>query len=86
MLTYLQQQHPQVKIAIIWDGASYHLALEFQEYLEQVNLGTTEQQWLITCIRLAPHAPEQNPCLGCLVAGEEIFTRVLASLQKFQSS
>jgi hypothetical protein len=32
-----------------------------KEYLDKVNQGKREEQWLIGCIRLAPNAPKQNP-------------------------
>lgn len=72
---YLQQQHPEVKIAMIWDGASYHRSQEFQEYLEQVNQGKAEEEWLITCIRLAPHAPEQNPIEDVWLQGKKFLRK-----------
>jgi hypothetical protein len=30
-------------------------------FLEQVKEGLPQQDWKITCIRLAPNVPEQNP-------------------------
>lgn len=46
---------------LIWDGASYHRGKEFQEYLKSVNQNLSEDEWLVTCLRFAPNAPEQNP-------------------------
>lgn len=31
------------------------------EFLHQVNGGLAKEQWPVTCLQLAPHAPEQNP-------------------------
>jgi len=60
-LEYLLTQYPQSRIAVIWDGASYHRSQQVRDYLDSVNQGLDEQEWKITCIRFAPNAPEQNP-------------------------
>lgn len=36
-LQYLQQQCPNQRIAVIWDGASYHRSGEIKAYLESLN-------------------------------------------------
>jgi hypothetical protein len=63
----LINQYPQARLVLIWDGATYHYSQEFRDYLESVNLGKTEEEWLLKCIRLAPNAPEQNQARRCLV-------------------
>lgn len=60
-LHYLQASRPGQKILVIWDGASYHKSAEIKDYLQSVNQGLSEQEWQLTCILFAPHAPEQNP-------------------------
>lgn len=60
-LQYLQQQCPHQRIAVIWDGASYHRSKEIQAYLESFNQDKEPDLWQISCIRFAPNAPEQNP-------------------------
>ena len=60
-LKYLLSQCPESRIALIWDGASYHRSHEVRDYLESVNQGLDESNWKITCIRFAPNAPQQNP-------------------------
>ena len=45
---YLKAQFPQRRIAIIWDGASYHRSLAFRDYLDSVNQGCEPQEWKIT--------------------------------------
>ena len=62
-IKYLKQVNPKAKLVIIWDGATYHYSQEFRQYLEKVNQGKSEKDWLIKCIKLAPNAPEQNPIL-----------------------
>jgi putative transposase len=59
-LKYIQSQRPGQRIAVIWDGASYHKSEQVKEYLESINSGLEESQWQITCILFAPNAPEQN--------------------------
>jgi transposase len=59
---YLQSLVAQTtRLVIIWDGASYHRSVAVQSFLRQVNEGLPPEHWKITCIRLAPNAPEQNP-------------------------
>jgi transposase len=58
---YLRSICPSEKVVLIWDGASYHRGKEFQEYLKSVNQNLSEDEWLVTCLRFAPNAPEQNP-------------------------
>ncbi len=60
-LKYLLAQCPESRIALIWDGASYHRSKEMRAYLESVNQGLDECNWKISCIRFAPNAPKQNP-------------------------
>lgn len=58
---YLLAQCPKSRIALIWDGASYHRLAEFKAYLESVNQGLNENEWKVTCIQFAPNDPKQNP-------------------------
>ena len=60
-LKYLLGQYPDSRIALIWDGATYHRSQEVRAYLETVNRGFIESNWKITCIRFAPNDPKQNP-------------------------
>lgn len=58
---YLISQYPKSRIALIWDGASYHRSLEFKDYLDKINKDLKEDEWKVTCIRFAPNDPTQNP-------------------------
>ena len=58
---YLLAEYPQSRIALIWDGASYHRSEEVRTYLASVNQQLESLHWKITCIRFAPNAPAQNP-------------------------
>lgn len=60
-IKHLQKQRPGKRIAIFWDGASYHKSQEFKDYLKQVNGELSEDEWLVHCTTFAPNAPEQNP-------------------------
>ena len=72
---YLQAQYPQSRIALIWDGASYHRSQQrasphvVKNYLNSINQGLEPRKWKITCIRFAPqrgratsasHSPPQG--------------------------
>lgn len=60
-LSDLQAECPNCRIALIWDGASYHRSQALKDYLSSVNQGLDESQWKITCLRFAPNDPTQNP-------------------------
>ena len=47
----IQGQNPDVKLVLVWDGASYHRSQEFREFLNQVNQG---DDWQVHCLRFAP--------------------------------
>jgi len=50
-LKYLLDQCPESRIALIWDGASYHRSQAVRAYLESLNQGLDESNCQITCIR-----------------------------------
>lgn len=58
-MQYLQQ-YPQQRLALFWDGASYHRSQEVKTYLQAVNQNLTEDFWAITCTRFAPMPLQQN--------------------------
>jgi transposase len=60
-LNYLLSQNPNSRMALIWDGATYHRSQAVKAYLESVNRELDESAWKITCIRFAPNDPKQNP-------------------------
>ena len=63
------------KIMLIWDGASYHQGKEMQSYLKEINLDREEKDWRISCICLAPHAPDQNPVEDIWLKGKNFLRR-----------
>lgn len=60
-IKHLRRCYKGARIVVIWDGVKYHWSEGFREYLREVNGGKPEAEWEVTCIRLAPNAPEQNP-------------------------
>jgi transposase len=60
-LQMLLAEHPQSRIALIWNGASYHRSQSLKDYLASVNQGLAESEWKITCLRFAPNDPRRNP-------------------------
>lgn len=43
-IKYLQQKRPGKRLAIFWDGASYHNSQEFKEYLMIINQDISEDE------------------------------------------
>lgn len=74
-IKYLRKLYPDKKLMIIWDGATYHHSKEMQVYLGQVNQGLEEKDWKVTCIILAPNAPEQNPVEDVWLRGKNFLRR-----------
>jgi transposase len=75
-LQYLQSLYePDTRLLIVWDGASYHRSAKVREFLAQVNGGRPQQEWKITCIRLAPNAPEQNPVEDVWLQGKRFIRK-----------
>lgn len=60
-LREIKARHPQKKLLLIWDGASYHRGKEMQKFLTEQNEGKEPKDWWITCCLFAPYAPEENP-------------------------
>ena len=56
-----QTLYPAKKLVFLWDGASYHRGEEMQKFLAPENASLPAADWKVTCMRCAPHAPEQNP-------------------------
>ncbi len=69
----MQAQRPSQRIAIIWDGASYHRSQKVKDYLQSLNAEHEQQLWQLTCIRFAPNAPQQNPVEDLWLQATAIF-------------
>ena len=60
-LKELKALHPDQKILLFWDGASYHRGDEMKQFLADVNQEKDPEDWLIICHLFAPYAPDENP-------------------------
>ncbi|WP_157734746.1 transposase [Actinopolyspora erythraea] len=56
VLARFQPAHPNSKIAIVWDNATWHHAKELRKLFEPGQIFDT-----ITLIQLPPYAPDHNP-------------------------
>ncbi len=72
---YLQRQCKGKKLLLIWDKASYHRYSEMRSYLEEVNKGSEEKDWKITCLLFESAAPEQNPVEDIWLKGKNFLRR-----------
>lgn len=85
-LDYLQSQSDEAtRFFIIWDGASYHRSKVIRDYLSQQNQGTPEHHWKLTCIQLAPNAPEQNPVEDVWLQAKRLSRKVAHLCHSFRS-
>lgn len=60
-LKYLLEHYSNQRLAIIWDGASYHRSQTVKAFLADINEGLDPEQWRLTCLSFAPNDPTQNP-------------------------
>jgi len=66
----LQEIYAGSKLLLIWDGASYHKYSQMKAYLGEINKGLDPDDWKVSCMLFAPHAPEQNPVEDIWLAGK----------------
>lgn len=85
-LQYLQSlSEPGTRLVIIWDGVIYHRSARVQAFLMQHNGGVSPEDWQITCIRLAPHAPQQNPIEDVWLQGKRFIRKYARLCKRFES-
>jgi transposase len=85
-LQYLQSLYPMdTRLVIIWDGVSYHRSKVVQEFLGHINGGLVSGAWRITCIRLAPNAPEQNPVEDVWLQAKQFIRKYARLCRRFRS-
>ncbi|MDQ3684075.1 MAG: transposase [Acidobacteriota bacterium] len=82
-LRWLMELYRGKKLLLIWDGATYHRDIQCQEFLAQVNHGLEEQEWLVTCLRLAANAPDQNPVEDIWLAGKNYVRKKFSENKTF---
>ncbi len=73
----LLSRYPDTKLTICWDYARWHKGEEMEPFLTEVNGNLSPEDWLITCINVAPHAPTQN-----LI--EEVWRQGKGAIQKLR--
>ena len=83
-IEYLQALHPNKKVILIWDRASYHCSEAVQTYLTEVNQGLEEKDWKVTCLLFAPNAPDQNPVEDSWLQGKNFLRRHFYENKTFQ--
>jgi transposase len=85
-LQYLQSLYEEdTRLVIIWDGVSYHRSAVIQQFLAQLNADLSPQAWKVTCIRLAPNAPEQNPVEDIWLQAKQFVRRYAQLCRRFVS-
>lgn len=80
---YLRELYPQARLWLIWDGASYHRFGQMRDYLAEVNAGLPPEAWPVTCLLLAPNAPEQNPVEDIWLNGKNWLRKHFAQNKTF---
>jgi transposase len=85
-LQSLQSLYPEAtRLVIIWDGVIYHRSAVVQQFLEQLNGGLPPEDWKITCVRLAPNAPEQNPVEDVWLQAKQFIRKYARLCKQFGS-
>ena len=56
----LKEPRSRKRLAIFWDGASYHNSQKFREYLILINQEKPEEKQLINSLKFAPNALEKK--------------------------
>lgn len=85
-LEYLQSLYGKdTRLVIIWDGVIYHRSAVVQQFLAQLNGGLAPEHWKITCIRLAPNAPEQNPVEDVWLQAKQFIRKYARLCRRFGS-
>jgi transposase len=63
-LPEIKKRHPEQRLLLIWDGASYQRGEEMKKLLARENEEKRQKEWSITCQLFAPYAPAENPVEG----------------------
>jgi putative transposase len=79
----LQARHPGAKLTLLWDGASHHRYGLMREYLQTINTGLSPEAWPVTCVLLAPYAPDQNPVEDIWLKGKNYLRQHFFENQTF---
>jgi transposase len=79
----LRNKHPGKQLLILWDNVSYHYQGEMKEFLADVNAFLEPHEWIVTCIRFAPHASEQNPIEHVWQIGKQYIRTQFHAIRSF---
>ncbi len=79
----LRQKHPGKQLLILWDNVSYHYQGDMKEFLLYVNAFREPHAWVVTCMRFAPYASEQNPIEHVWQIGKQYVRALFHSLRTF---
>jgi transposase len=79
----LRSKHPGKQLLLLWDNVSYHYQGDMKEFLADVNAFLEPDEWIVTGIRFAPHASEQNPIEHVWQIGKQYVREQFRSLRTF---
>ena len=82
-IQWCQTLYPDKKLFVLGDGAGYHRGEELQKFLTDTKAGLAEADWKVTCLRFAPHAPEQNPTADVWRKGKPHLRKQFAMTKTF---
>jgi transposase len=82
-IQWCQTLYPDKQLVFLWDGASYHRGEEMRKFLVRENVDLAEAAWKVTCIRFAPHAPDQNPTEDVWLKGKTHLRKLFALNKTF---
>ena len=79
----LRNKHPGKQLLILWDNVSYHYQGDMKEFLVDVNAFLEPDAWIVTCMRFAPYASEQNPIEHVWQIGKQYVRALFHSMHTF---
>lgn len=79
----LRHKHPGKQLLILWDNVSYHHQGDMKEFFADVNAFLEPDAWIVTGIRFAPYASEQNPIEHVWQIGKHYVRDLFRSLHTF---
>lgn len=82
-LRYLMDCHPDTRLLLIWDKASYHTSTEVRDFLAQVNGDVPEEERKIQIELLPTASPQLNPIEDVWLKGKTFLRRKGMELDTF---
>ena len=79
----LRRNHPGKQLLVLWDNVSYHHQGDTKEFLADVNAFREPDEWIVTAVRFAPYASEQNPVEHVWQMGKQYVREHFRSLRTF---